>query len=243
MKRVRAVLLLAGALSLLVFRPSEPPLHAATWVDDALLKEAEFICDCSFTENARNNRDAQETDDAYGALNVDRIYQRGPDWVPTGESCMGVIGLMAAAAHLKQSGYDITRSEKVLDGFFHQWVVARQEPIETDEQSDDYGGCFQRVYYSVAGQRQGEDPVNAGVTGQMVSAMWKYYEFNVAIGNVDAANGWLQEGWPVARQAGEFLLKNYVTQYHLVQSNANSRDLWITDSAYTAMAFRCLDRW
>src|SRR4051812_11076814 len=181
MKRACPVLLFAGALSLLVLRPSELPLHAAGTADEALLKEAEFICDCSFTENARNNRDAQETDDAYGALNVDRIYQRGPDWVPTGESCMGVIGLMAAAAHLKQTGYDTTRCEKVLDAFFHQWVVARQEPIETDADSPDHGGCFQRVYYSVAGQRQGEDPVNAGVTGQLVSAMWKYYEFNVAI--------------------------------------------------------------
>src|SRR5437016_5717924 len=139
MKRVRPVLMLAGALSLLVFRPSALPLHAATPVDDALLKEAEFICDCSFTEDARNNRGIAETNDAYGALNVDRIYQRGPDWVPTGESCMGVIGLMAAAAHLKQSGFDTTRYERVLDRFFHHWVVAGQEPIETSPQSPDHG--------------------------------------------------------------------------------------------------------
>src|SRR5262249_15576996 len=111
MKIYRAVLLLVGVLSVLVTRPTEPPLHAATVTADTLLKEADFICDCSFTEYARNNRDAQATDDAYGALNVDRIYQRGPDWVQTGESCMGVIGLMAAAAHLKQSGYDTTRFE------------------------------------------------------------------------------------------------------------------------------------
>src|SRR5437667_8470221 len=218
MKKIRPVLLLAGALSLLVFRPSQHPLHAATWTDDALLKEAEFICDCSFTEDARNNREVAETDDAYGALNVDRIYQRGPDWVPTGESCMGVIGLMAAAAHLKQSGFDTTRYERVLDRFFHTWVVARQEPLDTDSLSADYGGCFQRVYYTVGGQRQKQDPANAGVTGQLVSAMWKYYEFNVAVGNAGAANDWLQEGWPIARQAGKFLLRNYVSRYHLVQS-------------------------
>jgi hypothetical protein len=243
MKRVRPVLLLAGALSLLVFHPGGQPVLAATPVDDTLLKEAEFICDCSFTENARNNRDVQPTDDAYGALNVDRIYQRGPDWVPTGESCMGVIGLMAAAIHLKQSGFEIMRYEQVLDRFFHHWVVAQQEPIDTDPQSADYGGCYQRIYYSAAGQRQREDPVNAGVTGQLVSAMWKYYEFNVAVGNAAAANDWLVEGWPIARRAGEFLLRNYDPRYHLVRTNAASRDLWVTDSAYAAMALRCLDRW
>ena len=31
----------------------------------------------------------------------------------------------------------------------------------------------------------------------MVSAMWKYYEFNVAVGNAGAANDWLErrDGW------------------------------------------------
>jgi hypothetical protein len=243
MKKVRPVLLLAGVLSVLLLHAFEPPLHAASLADDTLQKEADFICDCSFTEDARNHQGILPSANAYGALNVDRIYQRGPDWVPTGESCMGVIGLMAAAAHLNQSGYDTARYERVLDRFFHQWVVARQEPFDTDPQSPDRGGCFQRVYYTVAGQRQREDPANAGVTGQMIAAMWKYYEFNVAIGNNSAANDWLQEGWPIASQAGEFLLRNYDSRSHLVRSNSASRNLWITDSAYAAMAFLCLDRW
>ena len=243
MKRVRPVLLLVGVLSLLVIPTSEKSLYAATSTDDTLSKEAAFICNCSFTESARNNGDVQNSADAYGALNVDRIYQRGPDWVPTGESCMGVIGLMAAAAHLKQFGYDTTRYETVLDRFFHTWIVARQEPIQTDANSAEFGGCFQRVYYTPSGQRQRQDPVNAGVTGQMVSAMWKYYEFNVAIGKVGAANDWLQKGWPVANQAGQFLLRNYDARYHLVRSSARSSDLWVTDSAYAAMALQCLNRW
>src|SRR6266852_4112315 len=144
MKRVPLVSLVAGAVCCLFLLPAQRSLHAAAPADDALLKEADFISDCSFTEVAQNHHVVQPAVDAYGALNVDRIYQRGADWVPPGESCMGVIGLMAAAAHLKQSGFDTTRYERVLDRFFHTWVVARQEPIDTDPQSADHGGCFQR---------------------------------------------------------------------------------------------------
>jgi hypothetical protein len=77
----------------------------------------------------------------------------------------------------------------------------------------------------------------------MIAAMWKYYEFNVAIGNTAAASDWLQAAWPAASRAGEFLLRNYDSRSHLVRSNSAGQDLWITDSASAAMAFRCLARW
>jgi len=74
-------------------------------------------------------------------------------------------------------------------------------------------------------------------------AMWKYYEYNLTIGNQDAANQWLQGAWPIAQQAGDFLLRSYQPSYHLVRSNSHSADLWVSDSVFAAAAFRCLDQW
>src|SRR6266852_3126342 len=104
MKRVPQGLLVLGTLCLLVCQPAARPLQAASWADDALLKEADFVADCASTESARNSQEVQPSDDAYGALNVVRIYLRGADWVPPGESSMGVIGLLAAVTQLRQAG-------------------------------------------------------------------------------------------------------------------------------------------
>ena len=101
--------LLAFSVSALLLRSSTPPARAASWAEEALVKEADYIVNCSFTEYARNNASAREAADAYGAINVDRIYQKGPDWVRPGEAAMGVIGLMAAAVQLKPAGDDIGR--------------------------------------------------------------------------------------------------------------------------------------
>ncbi len=64
---------------------------AASWAEDALVRESGYIVNCSFTEFAANHSAVQTTDDAYGAINVLRIYQSGPDWVNPGESAMGAI--------------------------------------------------------------------------------------------------------------------------------------------------------
>jgi hypothetical protein len=235
---------LAGAVGLLFLLAAPRPLGATgLTTPQILVGEANFIVDCSFTEFAHNHRDVTVSADAYGALNVDRVYQRGPDWVRPGEAAMGAIGLMAAAAHLQQAGMDISRYNQVLDRFFNTWLVSQQQPVDTDENSPDAGGMAERVYYNVAGQQQKADAANAGVTGQMIAAMWKYYEYNVATGSPDAANLWLQQAWPLARQGGDFLLRCYRPAYRLVSPNMNSGDLWVSDSTFAAAAFRCLDQW
>lgn len=242
MKALVVPFLLVLILTLAVL-PVARPDPAPPWAADALAREADYIVNCSFTELTTNGGTVRTSADAYGALNVDRIYQRGPDWVRPGESAMGAIGLMAAAIQLKALGSDISRYDQVLSRFFPTWVLAKAAPILTDSADPDDGGFVERVYYGQSGNRIRNDPANAGVTGQMIAAMWKYYEYNLAVGRPQAANDWLQQAWPLARAGGDFIRRNYNATYRLVKSNAGSSDLWVTDSTYAVMAFRCLDRW
>jgi hypothetical protein len=136
---------LLAAVALLTFLFSPSPLRAAGLESQAILMgEADYIVDCSFTEFAHNHGGVGTTADAYGALNVDRIYQRGADWVRPGEAAMGAIGLMAAARELRQNGVDTGRYDQVLDRFFNTWLLSRQQPVV--ESGPDAGGIAERVY-------------------------------------------------------------------------------------------------
>jgi hypothetical protein len=238
----RSSLLSAVFLGTPAFAHSAAPVDAA-WARQALVKESDYIVNCSFTELTRNNRGVRESDDAYGAINVNRISQRGPDWVRPGDAAMGVIGLMAAATQLRELGVDTTRYDRVLEHFFKEWVLTKKHALNRNPRHPDHGGFYERVYYRPDGRYEKHGVANSGVTGQMIAAMWKYYEYNRAAGRVWSANRWLREAWPVARDGGDFLRGTYNFPYHLVRSNSASTDLWASDSVYAAMAFRCLDRW
>jgi hypothetical protein len=88
-----------------------------------------------------------------------------------------------------------------------------------------------------------EDPVRTGATGQMIAAMWKFYEYRTAIGDPRGADNWLKESWPLARDGGDFIRRYYSSGQRLVRSNSRDRSFWISDSTYSVMALRCLDRW
>jgi hypothetical protein len=230
-------------LGLLIATPSIPTTPSAPWAEEALSREADYIVNCSFTEFTGNNGQVQPADDAYGAENDLRIFDRGPDWVRPGEAAMTVIGLMAAARQLHAAGRDVTRYDQVLDRFFRVWLLTRHQPINTDPASGDYGGFFERVYYDATGKRVRKGNPNAGVTGQMIAAMWKYYEYNLGVGRTQAAREWLQQGWTDASRGAEFIRRNFNPTYRLVRSNARTTDLWVSDSTYAVMALRCLHRW
>ncbi len=213
------------------------------WAAAALAKEADYLVDCSFTEYARHHQEVQTADDAYGAVNLNRIYQRGPDWVSPGEAAMGVIGLMAAARQLRIEGHEIGRYEAVLDRFFLTWLLARRQPVDMRPGGAADGGVLARVSYTATGKRQGQISARTGVTGQMIAAMWKYAEHRRALDDAPGARAWLQQSWPLARRMGDFLRRNYDARYHLLRPNAETADLWVSDSSYGAAALRCLDRW
>jgi hypothetical protein len=224
-------------------RTPHRPHAPAPWARTALLKEADYIVNCSFTELTRNNHGIRASDDAYGAINVNRIYQRGPDWVRPGDAAMGVIGLMAAAIQLRKLGVDTTRCDQMLDHFFREWLLTRQQAINRNPHHPDRGGFYQRVYYVPDGRYAKHDTTNSGVTGQMLAAMWKYDEYLRATGRPWSARRWLRQAWPLARDAGDFLRRSYDIPHHLMRSDTAGVDLWLSDSTYAAMALRCLDRW
>src|SRR6267143_1751951 len=219
---------LAVLLCCLLFTPFDS--HAATWAEDALMRESGYIVNCSFTEFAVNHSAVQTTDDAYGAINVDRVYQVGPDWVNPGESAMAAIGLTAAARQLKVSGYSITTYEQVLNRFFQTWLLARKQSDNTNALDSNYGGINSRVYYDSSGLWRSNDAPTTAVTGQMLAAMWKYYEYNISIGNPATASNWLQQSWDVARTAGDFIRRMTNATYKLVRGNSGGNDLWISDA-------------
>jgi hypothetical protein len=210
---------------------------------EAVAREADYIVNCFFTELARNRSEVQASDDGYGASNVLRIHDRGADWVRPGEGAMGAIGLMAGVRQLKAAGLDISRYDRVLDRFFRVWVLERRQPVDTRQSHADFGGFFERIYYEPGGRRTRQDRVNAGVTGQMIAAMWKYAEYLRATGRGEVASEWLQQAWEPALRGGEFIRRNVNTRHWLVRSNAGATDLWVSDSSYAVMALRCLDAW
>ena len=218
------------------------PAHA-DWGEDALAKEAGYICDCSFTEYATHHDNAVPMADAYGAINDVRLYQSGPDWVRPGESAIAAIGLMGAARQLQSEKRDTSRDDAVINRFFQVWLLKNHQGWNTDAKDPDSGGMARRVYYDSAGHWQRSDSDSTGPTGIIVVAMWKYAEYLASTGQEAEAKRWQTDAWPLSRAAGNYLHRCYNPQYRLVRGSATGQDLWVSDSVFAADALRCLDRW
>lgn len=230
------------SLTRLTQKAAAPPLSRA-WASDLLVREADYIVDCSFTENAVNHVGVSADADAYGALNDIRVFDRGPDWVMPGEAAQGAIGLMAASAQLKTLGQPTGRYDAVLDAFFDDWLAKQKQGWHLDPSEADYGGVASRLYYDKQGRWQRSDFPTSAATGILIGAMWKRAEYLRAMGRVQAAEAWLRAAWPLAEAGGEFLRRNYSPQTHMVRSNATSTDLWLTDSVLAVVGLRALARW
>ncbi len=150
---------------------------------------------------------------------------------------------MAAARQLKLLGYSITTYDQVLDRFFHTWLATHKQSVNTNSLDPNFGGIYSRVYYDTTGLWRSNAAPTTAVTGQMLAAMWKYYEYNVSIGNSVVASNWLQQGWDIARSGGDFIRRMTNATYNLVRGNSGGNDLWISDSAMSAAGLRCLDAW
>lgn len=240
MKRLSQKLLTTSAAFLAVLFSHQA---SAGWGEDTLRKEADYIVDCSWTGSAQNGGNAYSFTHAYGALNNVRISSIGPDWVVPREAAIGMIGLMAAAKRLDYAGENIQVYKNTVNRFFDTWVVARKQPIE--QSGVNAGGFYGRVYYSSGGWRTGTDTPTAAATGSMVIAMWKRYEYLLAVSGSTAANNWLNNNnaWDIVEDACNFINARYNSTHQLVASNAGNPDLWITDSVMSACALKCAHQW
>jgi len=219
------------------------PAARAGWAEDALTKEANYICDASFTEAATHHVDVAPQSAGYGAINDVRVDQSGPDWVQPQESALAAIGLMGAARQLKVAHRDTARYDAVLSRFFETWLLANRQGMDVDSRDADYGGFARRVFYDKMGRWQRDGGYNTGTTGMMVVALWKYGEYLGATGRAGDAARWRRLAWPLAKLSGDYLRRRMNSAYHLVGSSAATPDLWTADSVYAADALRCLSRW
>ena len=79
-------------LLILLFLLCLPNAAFAGWGEDALQREANYICDSSYTALAWNHAGVTSDLAGYGALNDIRIALSGPDWVRPSESAHTAIG-------------------------------------------------------------------------------------------------------------------------------------------------------
>lgn len=219
-----------------------PPLSRA-WATDLLVREADYIVDCSDTEYAINHANVLADSDAYGALNDIRLADRGPDWVMPSEGAEGAIGLMAASAQLRSLGRPTARYDAVLDAYFEDWVLKQKQGWRLDRSDADYGGVASRVFYDAQGHQQRSDGPTAAATGILIGAMWKRSEYLRETGRTQAADDWLRAAWPLAEAGGKFIQRNFDAPTSMVRSNAGGVDLWLTDSVLAIVGLRCLERW
>ena len=220
-----------------------PTAAHAGWGEDALQREANYICDSSYTEYAWNHGGTTTDLAGYGALNDIRIAYSGPDWARPGEAAHGALGLMSAARQLRIAHVDTTRYDAVLSRFFQIWLLQNRQGWDVDRHDSDYGGMARRVWYEKNGHWSRDEAYSTGATGVMVVAMWKYSEYLDATGRDAEAVRWRREAWVVAQPAGDYLGRLFNPQQHLVCGSTASPDLWVSDSVYAADALRCLSRW
>lgn len=231
-----AAFVASACLALCIARPA----HAG-WGEDALSREAGYICDCSYTEFAANHGGISPASDAYGAINDIRLAGGGPNWVQTTEAAVGAVGLMQAARQLRASGQPADRYDAVLDRFFTRWVLSKGQCRVLA--GDDRGAFASRVYYTPEGAWRKNDLPNSGATGAMICAMWKYADYLQATGRARQASAWLRDAYPAARLAGGYITRQYDPEYGLVHSSGSLHNLWISDAVYGEAGLRCLRAW
>jgi len=197
-------------------------------VPGALSAESNYICDCSYSLYCTNNSGISTSSAAYGVLNDVRINNAGggPDYVRPGEASMGAIGLTAAAAHL--SGADQTRANNVLGAYFRTWVRSGQAQASS-------GAIYQSVSYTSNGAFSSASNPNPAATGQMISAMWKYYKYT-------NDSTWLNDAaaFAIVKKAANFLVSNFNSTYNLEYSGGS---YWTVDSAYAVPGLLCAVQW
>ncbi len=222
-----------------------PHKAEAGWAEDALKTEADYLVNCSFTAQTKNNAQVQRDDAAYGALNNVRVAV-GADWVRPGEGAMGMIGLMAATTRLKSEGEPVEKYNAVIDAFFQNWLLKNRAAICQRTGDANFGGFTSQLAYNDDGSlKSAPTDFNSGTTGAMLCAMWKYVEFNRANGRADKTDVWLNgAAYDVALNGAKFIARCHNAKYNLVSPSPGGQgDMWINDASLSVAGLRCLAKW
>ena len=237
---LRASALGVAALLALGARPVQ-----AGWAEDALKSEADYIVNCSFTEQTKNNAQVQTSDAAYGALNNVRVAV-GADWVRPGEGAMGIIGLMAAATQLKKSGEPTEKYDAVIDAFFQDWLLTNRAAICQKDGDSNFGGFAPQLAYTDEGAlKSAPTEFNSGTTGALLCALWKYAEYNRENYRSAQDQAWINgPAYEIALNGAKFIARCYNAKYQMVSPAPEIKgDLWTVDSSLAVAGLRCVARW
>lgn len=157
-----------------------------------------------------------------------------------------MIGLMAAAKRLNAQGEPIEKYNAVIDAFFETWLLKNRAAICTKTDDRNFGGFAPQLAYTDDGNALKSAPTeyNSGTTGAMICAMWKYVEYNRAIGRADKADAW-QNGaaYQIALDGAKFITRCHNAKYDLIAPAPGGADMWINDTSLSVAALRCLAKW
>lgn len=233
--------------------PPPPPT-----VIEQIQAEQSYIINSSFTNknvNYKTWRFLSTSDDVYGSINLNRLGQRiNPatnGWVRPGESAMAIVGMMQGTAYLKAQNQSITNYDYVIDQFFLTWVLAHAQGQNNNSSDLDYGAYMDRVYYNADGSYASQTPPlwKTDVTAQMMIANWKYYEYNVNIGQTQQANDWIRDAWSIEQRAADYLVRMHDTTpagtIHMLPGNSSQAEYntWIHFAANAVPALRSASAW
>jgi len=254
--------LAAGPLGflLLIAQGGHSPEAQSTSLPDLptqLRAELDYITSSSWTEGNPNSAGwswLTLTDDIHGALNDVRIPPNarpdGEGWVEPSIGATAAIGALQAMRTLRERGFDVSSYEAVFDAFFLNWALARRQGQNLDPASADFGAFMTRVSYDSLGNRNGGNPTwKTDTTALMMTAMWKYWEYKLATGQLQQAADWLARAWEIQRRGADYLVRMHDSTpagaIHLLPGNSTEPhyDAWIHFAGYAVPALRTASAW
>ena len=217
----------------------------------------DYITYSSWTEENPNSVGwnwFQPTDDIHGAINDIRVPINGPPnhhaWVQPAIEATAAIGMMQGLAFLNDNGIDISTYDAVIDKLFLVWELAHQQGQNRDPGSADYGAFMNTVDYNAQGSEATNNPLwKTDVTGLMLTANWKYWEYNVKLDQLQQADDWLDQAWSIQKIAADYLVRMHDTtpagSIHLLPGNSTPQqyDAWILFAAYAVPGLRAASVW
>jgi hypothetical protein len=248
-----------GLLLVIVQGGFSPEAQSASLPDlpAQLRAELDYITSSSWTEGNPSSAGWSwfaPTDDIHGALNDVRIPPNArPDregWVEPSIGATAAIGALQGMRTLRERGFDVSNYEAVFDAFFLSWVLAKRQGQNLDPASADFGAFMTWATYDSHGNRNGGNPTwKTDTTAQMMTAMWKYWEYKLATGQLEQAADWLARAWEIQQRGADYLVRMHdgtpAGAIHLLPGNSTEPhyDAWIHFAGYAVPALRTASAW
>lgn len=244
-----------GAVMAMWFATGSPA--QAGWGEDALVREANYICDSSFTRycgwylSHTGSGGFSTTSKAYGVINDYRVNANGPDFVRIGEGAMASVGLIQAVKQLRAANgsgaytSQITRYDNVLSTYFRTYVLSRTTDSGGNHfqiLQDGSNGVYDGMQYYADGSSKSIGTPSVGVSAQMLIAMWKYAEYQSSLGQNNYRDDAVAWNF-ISRAASYISWDGRFNSTYLLVSNDAGGWMWTNDNAFIVPGLQCAAKW